>query len=88
MANQEVSQQNENPTAEPKLSTSVSEDGDWQKASSQPDEPTQEAIARRAYELWIENGRLIGSQEVDWSRAEQELRTQGQKAQVASASGS
>ncbi len=32
-----------------------------------------ETIARHAYELWILRGSPIGSPEVDWLRAEEEL---------------
>ena len=37
--------------------------------------PSHEAIARRAYELSEERGRPEGSQEEDWFRAQDELRT-------------
>lgn len=39
--------------------------------------PHYETIAMRAYELWTQRGCPIGSPEVDWERAEQELLTQG-----------
>jgi hypothetical protein len=32
------------------------------------------AIAHRAYQLWKRRGRPLGSPEVDWLRAEQELK--------------
>jgi hypothetical protein len=35
--------------------------------------PTHEDIAKVAYHLWEERGAPIGSPEVDWRRAEQEL---------------
>jgi hypothetical protein len=35
--------------------------------------PTQEEIAKLAYQLWVERGAPIGSPEVDWARAEQAL---------------
>ena len=35
--------------------------------------PNREAIAIRAYELWVSRGSPLGSPEVDWERAEQEL---------------
>lgn len=35
--------------------------------------PTHEDIAKLAYYLWEERGSPIGSPEVDWERAEQEL---------------
>jgi Protein of unknown function (DUF2934) len=36
--------------------------------------PHDEEIALRAYRLWEERGRPIGSAEEDWSRAENEIR--------------
>ena len=38
-----------------------------------PNEFDRETIQRLAYRLWEERGRPIGSPEVDWRRAEQEL---------------
>jgi hypothetical protein len=38
-------------------------------------EPTREEIARLAERYWMERGRPDGSPELDWLRAEQELRT-------------
>lgn len=35
--------------------------------------PDQQAVAVRAYELWMIRGCPIGSPEVDWGQAEQEL---------------
>jgi hypothetical protein len=35
---------------------------------------SHEEIAVRAYQLWEERGRPIGSPEEDWSRAENEMR--------------
>ena len=35
---------------------------------------SREEIAVRAYHLWEERGRPIGSPEADWSRAENEVR--------------
>jgi hypothetical protein len=37
---------------------------------------SREEIAVRAYQLWEERGRPIGSPEEDWSRAEKEIRGQ------------
>ena len=45
-------------------------------------EPSREAIARRAHELWEERGRPEGSQEEDWFRAQDELRNQSGDAGV------
>ena len=43
-------------------------------ASDGPAEkPDHETIALRAYELWVSRGCPIGSPEVDWECAEQEL---------------
>ena len=36
--------------------------------------PTHDEIARRAHQLWEERGRPDGSSDVDWYRAEHELR--------------
>lgn len=41
-------------------------------------DPTYDEIARRAYQCWHERGCPDGSPEIDWSRAEQELRSRGQ----------
>ena len=41
-------------------------------SSAQPS-PTHEDIAKLAYHLWKERGAPLGSPEVDWERAEQEL---------------
>jgi hypothetical protein len=38
-------------------------------------EPTREEITRLAEKFWMERGRPEGSPELDWLRAEQELRT-------------
>jgi hypothetical protein len=35
---------------------------------------THQQIAERAYFLWEERGRPVGSPEIDWLRAERELR--------------
>ena len=35
--------------------------------------PTQEEIARRAYEIYLERGAAPGLELEDWARAEQEL---------------
>jgi hypothetical protein len=40
---------------------------------------SREEIAARAYERYVERGRVDGSAEDDWLRAEQELRILGQK---------
>jgi hypothetical protein len=38
-------------------------------------QPTREEIARLAEKYWMERGRPEGSPELDWLRAEQELKT-------------
>ncbi|MGC2400380.1 MAG: DUF2934 domain-containing protein [Acidobacteriaceae bacterium] len=38
-------------------------------------EPTRQEIARLAEKYWMERGQPDGSPELDWLRAEQELRT-------------
>jgi hypothetical protein len=40
-----------------------------------PAEPTREEIARLAEKFWMERGRPEGSPELDWLRAEHELKT-------------
>lgn len=44
--------------------------------SSAQSSPTHEDVAKLAYHLWEERGAPIGSSEVDWERAEQELARQ------------
>ena len=43
-------------------------------------EPTDEEIARRAYELYLARGRQDGRAADDWLRAEQELRGERRRA--------
>jgi hypothetical protein len=38
--------------------------------------PSHEEIARRAYQLWEERGKPLGSDEENWHRAEHELHHQ------------
>lgn len=40
----------------------------------QPEAPSMEAIAARAYEIWQANGCLPGSDAENWFQAERELR--------------
>ena len=42
--------------------------------------PGEEAIARLAYQLWLERGSAEGSAEDDWFRAEEALRTASETA--------
>jgi hypothetical protein len=44
-------------------------------APTAPAQPTREEIARLAEKYWMERGRPEGSPELDWLRAEQELKT-------------
>jgi hypothetical protein len=44
-------------------------------ASAAPTEPTREEIARLAEKFWMERGQPEGSPELDWLRAEEQLRT-------------
>jgi hypothetical protein len=44
-------------------------------ADDQAAKPSAEEIAMRAYECWHERGCPDGSPEVDWSRAENELKS-------------
>lgn len=48
------------------------------QVTQQTEDPPREEIALRAYHLWEQRGRPIGSSEQDWSRAEDEIR--GEKA--------
>ena len=48
--------------------------GQPQPSQNIPAANLEEQIAIRAYQLWEERGRPIGSPEVDWRNAEQELR--------------
>ncbi len=41
-----------------------------------------EEVARLAYQFWEERGCPVGSSEVDWWRAEQELRTRPETAET------
>ncbi len=52
--------------------------------------PTADEIAARAHRCWHERGCPVGSPEVDWHRAEQELRAEreGGRSTAASAGGS
>lgn len=55
--------------------TSAAHDGSTQ--SLNPEE-----IAVRSYELWQERGYPLGSPEIDWFRAEEELRNRRSQAQT------
>jgi hypothetical protein len=48
--------------------------GRVQKASPKPPSPSQEEIARRAYEIFVSRGREPGHEAEDWQQAERELR--------------
>jgi hypothetical protein len=50
-------------------------------------DPTPEEIAARAYRCWHERGCPHGSPDIDWTRAEQELRTERQGKSAAAALG-
>jgi len=55
--------------------TTMADESTTKSAPSKPTRhPNHEAIAEIAYCLWILRARPIGSPEVDWYRAEQELR--------------
>ena len=49
-------------------------------------EPTREEISARAHRCWVERGRPEGSPEVDWRRAEEELRREREAGRSAAAS--
>jgi hypothetical protein len=44
-----------------------------QQAENQPMQPSRDAIAQRAYEIYLERGSEPGHELEDWTRAEQEL---------------
>ena len=58
------------------MSTQTLHDVAVQAASAEQPaiDPSPDAIAALAYQLWILRARPIGSPEVDWLRAEEELR--------------
>jgi Protein of unknown function (DUF2934) len=58
---------------EPKTVTSSRITSDPDRKEGIQDLNPQE-VAARSYELWLERGSPIGSPEVDWFRAEEELR--------------
>lgn len=45
------------------------------RAVSNPSTDLHEQVRRRAYELYVQRGRLDGFAEQDWLQAERELRT-------------
>jgi len=45
--------------------------------------PSPEQVKARAYELWLERGCPMGSDQEDWYRAEAELRNAGESVQRA-----
>jgi hypothetical protein len=68
MASRALTSDSKNPKHEPKAAaTSTTHEGSTQ--SLNPEE-----IAARSYELWQERGYPHGSPEIDWFRAEEELR--------------
>jgi hypothetical protein len=51
------------------------------------DTPSHEAIARLAYELWLQRGGPVGSPEEDWSKAEAQLQQSVTAVKVRTANG-
>ncbi len=45
-----------------------------QQSRTEHDSETRHSVALRAYDLWQERGRSWGTPEIDWFRAEQEIR--------------
>ncbi|MBX5481442.1 MAG: DUF2934 domain-containing protein [Myxococcaceae bacterium] len=45
-----------------------------QPEPAEPQGPTHEQIARRAYELWLQHGQQHGRAEEDWFQAERDLK--------------
>lgn len=54
--------------------------GAWQKIPAEPASPSQEEIARRAYEIFLARGGEPGHEQEDWLQAESELRERRAKA--------
>jgi Protein of unknown function (DUF2934) len=46
---------------------------------------SEEEISIRAYECWLERGSPLGSPEIDWAKAEEDLRSQRSKKPAAAA---
>lgn len=53
---------------------------------AEPQGPTHEEIAARAYECWQERGGIGGTAEEDWFQAERELRAHRARSAAASSS--
>jgi len=60
----------------PNLETSV---GSSTESAGSPYEPTLEEIQARAYEVYIQRGRIDGFDLEDWFQAEKELKVNGNK---------
>ncbi len=65
--------------------TSGLTEGNRVDLSERADMPTHREISERAYSCWHERGCPEGSPDVDWDRAERELREERQKGKAASA---
>lgn len=55
---------------------SLESSGDALTGSPQPQRPSHDDVARRAYQHWENNGRADGNDQDHWFTAEQELRGQ------------
>lgn len=67
----------ENPTTETaETAEPVTLYGFTADAENECGDPPQEDIAIRAYYCWLERGCPVGSPELDWQRAEEELRAE------------
>ena len=60
-----------------KAQSLVVEDGKLTDRADPPYEPTLEEIRARAYEVYIQRGRIDGFDLEDWLQAERELRKNG-----------
>ncbi len=87
--NRHPDKREENAVTEPN-EVSVTAESDHWAPEEDPEGPTREEIAVRAYQCWQERECSDGTAEDDWYRAEQELRRAKTRAQskAQSASGS
>ena len=68
----------ESPTKEADTEESVTLYGFSADSENESGGPSPEEIGVRAYHCWVERGCPHGSPEVDWQRAEEELRAERQ----------
>jgi hypothetical protein len=49
----------------------------WRAGAARPSDDLQQCIQRRAYELWENEGRPQGREQVHWQQAEREVQARG-----------